>query len=260
MYNGSSAFSVSPVTAVRLLVRIAVLLLLAHIMALLVSTLYPHKLVREIFALFDFSAERNIPTLFSAGLFLLNAVLFLYAGRAGHDAEEDRSAWLTLSLLFLYLGVDEFAGLHERLIGPVRQLLHASGPFYFAWVIPYGIGILALAAGIFPMWRRQERKIRSCFLLSAVTFVSGAIGMEMVGATCFEYLGGLHPEFVNQPLYQTISTVEELLEMSGLIMLVYALLSLLQIRHQGVTLTLADHSDKAMTCSLFRPTAMPTEQ
>jgi hypothetical protein len=237
--NEPSGFLISPARVIRALARMAGLLFLAHGAALLTAQQYPHKLTRELAALFDLTAERNIPTLFSACLFLLNAFLFWVVGKSG-QGKGIRQLGQGCCLLFLFLSVDESAGLHERLMGPVRELLHASGPFYFAWVVPYGIAVIALTVGVFPVWRRLEPGIRAGFLRAAVTFVFGALGMEMAGAALFQYLGGLQSEFVMQPLYQTVSGVEELLELSGLILLTHTLLSFLQMQHPTLALIMRD--------------------
>lgn len=237
----------SPIIVVRILSGIVVLLLLAHLAGMVVTLLYPQRLLLGIYSLLDFNAEQNIPTLFSCCLFLINAVLFFGIWGMGRARSERATIWLFLALLFVFLSIDELAGLHERLMEPVRAAFHVSGLLYFAWVVPYGAGVLALAAGIIPVWWRMEKKIRLWFFLSGVTFVAGAIGMEMLGGASFDIIGKQAPEFVKHPLYQLLITLEELLEMSGLIMLIYTLLSLLQSKYNGFAILLPGKAKEGTT-------------
>lgn len=236
---------IAPVAVVRILSSIIALLFAAHFAGMVVTHYYPQRLIFGIYSLVDVCAEQNIPTLFSSCLFLLNAILCIVAGQMGKTRKDTPYLWITLALLFLFLSVDELSGLHERLIKPVRESFQVSGLFYFAWVIPYGAGVLVLAAVMVPFLWRMERRIRFWFFLSAITFLTGAIGMEMLGGASFDLIGKQDPEFVKTPLYQFLGTLEELLEMSGLVMLTYALLSLLQTRYHGFTIILTHPEQEA---------------
>jgi hypothetical protein len=238
MKENQPELPLSPLMVVRALSAIVALLLLAHIAGMVVTHFYPQRLLFGIYSLLDLSAEQNIPTLFSCCLFLMNALLFISVWWAGKRQGENQIIWLSFALLFIFLSIDEMSGLHERLMKPMQQAFHTSGLLYFAWVIPYGAGVVGLAAGVVPLWWRMERKIRLWFFLSGVTFVAGAIGMEMLGGASFDIIGKQDPDFVKGPLYQLLGTLEELLEMSGLIMLTYTLLSLLQSKYSGFAIVL----------------------
>src|SRR5690606_4741708 len=97
--------------------------------------------------------EGSVPTLYASVLLLLNAILFFVLFRVTEPAYS-RSVWLVLSLVFCFLAVDEYAVLHERLSDPVRERLGVDGYLYFAWVIPYAIGVALLALIVVPsIWR-----------------------------------------------------------------------------------------------------------
>ena len=85
--------------------------------------------------------------------------------------------WGSLALLFLFLSVDESAGMHELFIIPLRNLLNATGIFYFAWVIP-ALGFLIFCFGFY--WRflfSLPRIISSRIVLAAFIF----IGVTIIG-------------------------------------------------------------------------------
>lgn len=129
------------------------------------------------------------------------------------------------------LGIDEFSAWHERLIVPLRAAFQTSGVFYFAWVIPYGLVGGLLGAGLIPLLKRTPPRVRWYIVLAGGIYISGAIGLEM--------LGGWYYEQVSDPraaVWILLTTVEELLEMVGLSILTYALVTMLVDRHGMVSL------------------------
>ena len=209
--------------AMLLLGAIATFLVLADLIGLLMKYGFGHNSVYGLVPLFDLDCERNAPTFFSTCLFLINAVLFLGLWKATHVRSEPAKIWMFLAGLFCFLAADEFCCLHERFVQPLRSALHASGLFYFPWVIPYGIAVLLLSIFVLPALRRIERGIRFWFVLSAATYLSGALGFEMIGGKYLDMTGNRE-----DIIYEFFVVFEESLEMAGLILLVYALLSLIR--------------------------------
>ena len=207
---------------------IALFLLVAHLIGLLMKHIIGHDYVYGLVPFFDLDTERNAPNFFSTCLFLINAALFLSVWKAKRVTSEPQRIWLFLSGLFCFLAIDEFFWLHERLVQPVRFALDTSGFFYFAWIIPYGIAVVLLSIFVIPVLWRMDRRIRFLFGLSAATYIAGAVGFEMIGGKYFEMMNG-----GGDIVYGLIITFEESLEMVGLIMLVYTLLSLVQSKYGG---------------------------
>jgi hypothetical protein len=117
-------------------------------------------------------------------------------------------------------GVDEAWSIHERLITPVRGLL-GDGPLgilYFAWVIPGIAVVFVLTLSFLGFLLRLPAKTRFSFLVAATLFIGGALGIELVGGRYAELHG------VENLTYSMIATVEESLEMAGVIVFIYALL------------------------------------
>ncbi|HLL46809.1 MAG TPA: hypothetical protein VK399_08860, partial [Longimicrobiaceae bacterium] len=134
-----------------------------------------------------------------------------------------------LALLFLYLSVDEAAELHELLIEPLRGSLNAGGLFHFAWVVP-AIALLAVLGLAYARFLvHLPASTRRLFIMAAATFVGGAVGAEMVGGAWVESRGFHNLGSV------LIWTVEESLEMLGIVVFVYALLHHLQLRGAAIT-------------------------
>jgi hypothetical protein len=170
--------------------------------------------------MFYVDVEGNIPSWFSVVLLFGAALLFIVIGMyRRHHFLKDNTGWLLMGALFTYLSLDEGAELHEKLIGPMRSLLGAGGILYFAWIIPGIIVLLILAWYFRPFVTHLPGKIRRGFLVAVVIYLVGALGSEMVGGLLYQNLGQ------DNPLYYVQSHIEELLEMTAVILLIYILLT-----------------------------------
>lgn len=224
-------FALYPRKAIIWLSVIAASLLVAHFIT--ISTPYifggfEHGLVRLLFSLFFLDGEGNVPAIFSTWLFLISAALFWITWRAAGRAGDSNRIWLVLAIIFVFLALDESISIHERLIDPLRLALGASGIFYYAWIIPYGIGVVLLSIFAVPVFWRMPKNIRFWFVLSAATYIFAAIGLEMISG---KYLVMMQEN--KDFTWVLMVTLEEALEMAGLILLVYALLLLLQNTYNG---------------------------
>jgi hypothetical protein len=171
-------------------------------------------------ALFDFDREENVPTLYSSATLLLCAgLLAVIATAQRRQKKSDYLYWAGLALVFLFLSIDETAGIHERLIKPLRSALHTSGLLYYAWVIPYAALMIALAAVYFRFLFSLAVKIRYLIVFAGILYVTGAVGGELIGGYWVELHG------VENVTYALITTCEESLEMAGVLVFIYALMS-----------------------------------
>jgi hypothetical protein len=230
-----------PRNTVIWLSTIAIFLVVAHLITIGMPYLlegFEHGLVRLLFSLFFIDGEGNLPALYSTLLFLLNAGLFLMVGKAAGRAGDSRKIWLVLAMVFVFLALDESISIHERLIDPLRQALDATGIFYYTWIIPYGMGVVLLALVAIPVFWRMNKKIRFWFGLSAATYLFAAIGLEMISG---KYLVMMNES--KDIVWILMVTLEESLEMTGLIILVYALLLLLRNSYNGFMIFLPGSDD-----------------
>lgn len=145
----------------------------------------------------------------------------------------DVRAWLALAGVFVLLAIDESCALHELLNEPVRDRLHLGGALYFAWVLPAVIAVVVVVAAFARFWWRQDAHTRILLAVAAVTFVSGAIGLEMRGAAL--WAAG---DARTLP-YRLSTGAEEFLEMVGVAVYVYATWRLLAERVGCIELGLA---------------------
>jgi hypothetical protein len=198
-----------------------------------------HAYTDRLFPFFDLDDEYNIPTFFSVMLLIFAALLLAaVALLTGKRPASDLSKWLILSFGFLCMAYDEAFLVHERLIHPVRSLLgNASlGIFYYAWVIPGAALVCFLALFYLKFLLRLPARTRYRFLLAAMLYLGGCIGFELIGGWYAESNG------TKSMTYNLITTIEESLEMGGLVVFIDALLKYLAENYEGVKLRMIDHA------------------
>lgn len=166
-------------------------------------------------------AENNAPTYFSVVLMILNALLLAtLAVRTQHSGSNLYPYWAGLSLGFFCMGFDESFEIHERFMKPVRKLIGEDdlGIFYYSWVIPALLLIAFLGLLFWRFLTALRATTRTRLIVAGALYLGGAIGAEM--------LGGWYVERNTQANvgYLFIVTLEEGLEMAGLIALFRAVL------------------------------------
>lgn len=172
--------------------------------------------------LFYVDQEHNIPTYFSVFLILIAAVLLAVVATMNRKQQTPHVAkWTVLSFGFVLMALDEAFQFHERLNVPVGRLLGdgSLGVFYFPWTIPAIALVCVLGLFFLQFLLHLPAKTRFRFLLAAFVYVGGAIGVELIGSRHAELHG------YENWLYSAIVTVEESLEMGGLIVFIWALLA-----------------------------------
>ena len=170
--------------------------------------------------LFNLDRELNFPTWYSA--FNLGFCgIWLRIIAIGKRQQGDRYArdWRLLSVIFCWLAIDEVVSIHEILIIPeVSEALNLPWFLHSMWVIPGMVFVLWFTRRFAKFLRHLPPRSRQQFILSACLYVGGALVMEMIGSHFAEAIGQQHL------LYAAIATVEEVLEMCGIITFIYALL------------------------------------
>jgi hypothetical protein len=171
--------------------------------------------VLQLTEFFNVSHEANLPSWFSTMLLMSVALLSALIARLG---QKSRRYWAAFSILFLYLSLDEAAVIHEMLTTPLREALQLGGFLYFSWLlvgIPFAIvvGLLLL-----PFLRSLPAPTLRLMLLAALLYLGGAALIEAISAAVWDANNG------TSLLYSAISTLEEFLEMQGVILLIYSLM------------------------------------
>lgn len=168
---------------------------------------------------FDLDSENSVPAWWSSSLMLL-AALMLYRLGAEARPRGDRLwlFWVALAAAFFLLSIDEAASFHEGVIEPLKAAFGFGGALYYAWVVPAVICLVVFGLLLLPLLQLVPTGLKWRLVICGAIFVTGALGMEMVGGWLdFE---GLRPT----PVYALVTTVEEGLEILGLSLFLSALL------------------------------------
>lgn len=175
---------------------------------------------------FDLDAENSVPAWWSASMLLAASICFYALAARAHAARAPVwPLWLILSLVFLALSIDEAASFHEGAIAPLRETFGFSGVLFYSWVVPALVCLAGLGAVILPLLRHAPRALLRRMLAAGAVFVSGALGMEMVGGWLdYEGLRGT-------PYYALSISIEEGCEILGVTLLLAALFDALAGRY-----------------------------
>ena len=169
--------------------------------------------------IFYLDGEINIPTWFSVFLFIFASFLlyniYIYKKDKG---DIHYKKWRFLSFIFLVLSIDEASSIHEIIGHSLSQIINLTGFLHFSWVVFGLVFIFSIGLYLYKFIFSLPKKTFLFFLVSAFIFVSGAIGMEMLGGNQVYRIGS-----ANWP-YIIFSTLEEVLEKLGLVIFIYSLL------------------------------------
>jgi hypothetical protein len=195
-----------------------------------------HDHLYGVVPLFDLDEEANVPSFFGAMLLLLAATLVaLQAHTQYATGGRDRRRWALLALVVLAMAFDEAASAHELLTKPLRAALGAHGGFlHFTWVVPGVLVVIAFALAYQGFFRRLPSRVRGGVFIAGVLYLGGALGMEMVSAR----YAALHS--IDTLFYKAVLvSIEEGMEMAGIIVLVRALLLQLSLSSPVLALRFA---------------------
>jgi hypothetical protein len=171
--------------------------------------------------------DNNLPTWYQSGTLLLSAFLLtIIALVKKAERNMDFRYWAVLAIAFLYLSLDETVAIHEQLTLPLRHSFDLNGFFYLSWVIPAGIFLLFFAVLNLKFLFRLPPLTRTLMIVAGAIYILGAVGIEMIGG---KYLSATNnvPILVQDWNYVLLTTLEEFLEMFGIVIFIYTILSYL---------------------------------
>ena len=182
---------------------------------------------------FNFNEESNFPSIYSAlALGFCGYLLAIIATIKKTAKARFAKHWKALSLIFFYLAIDEACSIHELLIPVVRNALNTSGFLYYAWVIPAFFLLIIFLIVFRKFILNLPPKTRTLFVTAGIVYVAGAMGMELIG-------GYIADNFGYNTVFGLASSIEEILEMLGVVIFVNALLSYIQSQSQRLHFSLS---------------------
>ncbi|AFH50162.1 Hypothetical protein IALB_2459 [Ignavibacterium album JCM 16511] len=190
-----------------------------------------NRILNRFFQLFNMNLEANIPSWYSGFLMIIISGLSFLIFKL--DSAENKKYFFIISVMFLFMSMDEVASVHEILNNPVRNSLNLGGLFYWTWIIPGIIVVVLFALYFLRFLFLLEQKVRMLFLLSGFIYLFGAVCFEMIGGWLYSHnLGG-------SMLYVFEVVIEESLEMSGLLIFIYALVLFIKLKVKHLDVLIA---------------------
>jgi hypothetical protein len=181
---------------------------------------------------FDVEEEASFPTYFSSLLLLAAAFLSAVVARARRLSGDPMAArWGILAVLFAALSVDEAVAIHEMSGNLVPETDALGGILYFGWVVPASVVVVLVGWYFIPFLRDLQNPHRRRILASALVYIGGALGVELVESAIASRTGD------ETWRYQLVSTFQEVTEMVGISLFVWALLKLIESRGPVVRAT-----------------------
>ena len=217
----SPTLRISPWKVLRLLLLSSLgMVLLSFLVQLYVHSGPEFRGLNSFVKLTNVDGENSLPSWYSAVLLTLCSASLYSIYRLEHRARRRYAgSWLGLALVFLALSIDETVQLHELVGDIIQEKFSLSGFFYFAWVIPGTLFVLAFIAIYLRFFLNLPAKTRYLALGAGVLYLGGALGVEIVTA---RYVA----DYGNETLtYAALSTLEEFLEMTGASLFLYTLLA-----------------------------------
>jgi len=185
---------------------------------------------------FYFDREMNLPSYFSSIIILIASFLLsIIAVIKRKEKDNFAKSWVILAIIFLFMSIDESVVFHELLIEPINNKFHLPTFLRFSWVIIGGIFVLVFTVSYLRFFFSLPKTTKILFFISGATFILGAVGLEMLGG----YFYVKFDDFSERSLPYMISvTLEESLEMSGILIFIFSLLHYLKSYAPKFTLSI----------------------
>ncbi len=169
---------------------------------------------------FNLDGEANLPTLYSVLEWFLCVIFLVLIGFFDKKTLSSRYLyWWGLAIIFSFLLIDEFISFHELseqilTLFNIKVLLFPN-----AWVLIYAVAFTPIAFAYLRFMIHLPQKTKYLFVFSFIVFVLGAAVTESLELFHMEKYGE------DKYYYLYFVTIEETLEMMGLLIFIYALAS-----------------------------------
>jgi hypothetical protein len=225
MPTAINPLSLNPSVVARFLGVTAFVLIIASVVTQCAKFGLGYDYLKGLVPLFHLNEEYNVPTFFSALLFLFAALILAAIAVLGSNTRAPYVVqWQVLCIGFVYFAYDELFEIHEyfEILEKLHQfgaLLNGSDPanLDFGWVIPYTVVLISLLVFFWKFVSSLPANTRTGFMISAGIFFGAAIGIDQIGERYAELHG-------SNFTHEIISTIEESLELTGVIVFIWTLL------------------------------------
>jgi hypothetical protein len=216
----------TPQAARRLLfglLIIEMLFVVAYIITHMTESIFTYRPLQR---LFDLDGDLSIPAWFSSVQLLTVSVLLFLLSRQDLDKHPLPNSLFTIGgFIFFFLALDEGVAIHEQFTGLAIRLSFDWMLFkgnHGAWITGYMMVAIPAVWVARPYIRKAWKYFRyeaQLALSGVVVFVTGAVGFEIIS---YLFLRSAQ----SSALYKTEVIFEEFFEMSGVSIILYAVVQL----------------------------------
>ena len=213
--------SVSKRVITRSLIGIVILLHVANVFVVWLYHNVGNCYLRDFFIKFFWvSEEGRIPTWYSACALLFCALLLSVISFLKRQSRDPYFwNWVGIAAIFALMSLDEAICIHEE-IGGIFRIKFSI--FEFGWVT-LGIALVLIFGILYLRFTLNlQKRTKYLFMVACFIYVGGALGLEIVGVA-YKYNYG------HTMTYSIIATIVEVLEMSGIVIFIYALLDYIEV-------------------------------
>lgn len=191
-----------------------------------------YSIMSEPSRVFNIDQEANIPTWFTGGIALYLAMTTsMIASVVKSQGKNHSWGWRGISLMGIYISLDELSGIHELAINPIRENWDVGPWLYQSWIIP-AMALVVLISIIYSrfVWKLPMYS-KFYLLLGGLIYLTGAIGVESIGGFV------LNTQGLND-WYVQLAHIEEFMEMMGLIIILYSVVEYARRELKSMTVLL----------------------
>lgn len=182
------------------------------------------KFFRELFTEeFFVNNGENIATYWNMlTLIMVSALGFIIAAIKQAQKDAHRRLWWGFTFLFLYFAVDSLAGVTRRMIALLKNLPNLEDGAVYGWFYPLAIGIAVLLLCFFIVFYiRLDAPNKFILPLSLLLYIAGEYRANLFN----DYYADLYGK--TSTTYMLITHVLELAQYTGIILMIYLLLTYL---------------------------------
>ncbi len=211
--------SISQKKIVKSLLMITILITLLGFLRNIFEYVLDFEYGYELLDIFNLNEEQNIPTWYSSTILLFCGVFLYIISSFKKDCQDKYYRhWLWLSIIFFYLSLDEAVSIHEEL--KIRFFLEKDHILYDdSWIITFSILVPIFIFSYRKFILNLPSKTKKQFIIAGFIYLLGTMGMEIVGSFSQEFYGKA------SIVHGTVTTIEEFLEMIGIVIFINTLMS-----------------------------------
>ena len=207
----------------------------AHLFFAWINVAFGHDYIFGLVPLFRLDSEQSFSTWYST-LALAFSALLLFAIYRDKSVRFDRFSrhWLGLACIFAFLSADEACSIHEKISVFMRLHVSTFGLVSGQWTAVYAVLLIILAFVYLPFLRHLWPRPAAMFVVAGAVFVTGAVGLELVGAYYYTTAQLDSKDF----LYSVIAGTEDLFEMLGILLWMRSLLAYMSLNNIALQVNL----------------------